>query len=234
MQEPTGQRKIDRRDVLAGLTGTLVPAALRAQDPPHAPVPNARGASSFDLERFIDDCRNANLDADAQHAVEEVLTRAIDSPSAVLAALGDPRQAGIQTLHRSADLTILSIVWAPLMQLLPHEHRMWAVSGIYTGREDNILWRRARGSIAARGAVSFARGEVVSMPGDAIHSVANPTDRFTGAIHIYGGDFFATPRSEWDPGTHAEQPWSLEKAQRIFAEANARFGAASARSCAGG
>ena len=161
------------------------------------------------------------------------LTRAIASPSAVLAALGPPQRAGIQPLYRSADLTILNIVWAPLMQLMPHEHRMWAVSGIYAGREDNILWRRARGSIAARGAVSFASGEVVSMPDDAIHSVANPIDRFTGAIHIYGGDFFATPRSEWDPGTHAEQAWSLDKAQRIFAESNARFAGATARICVG-
>jgi predicted metal-dependent enzyme (double-stranded beta helix superfamily) len=233
MKEPTADRMIDRRDVLAGLTGALVPAALRAQDAADASARGARGVASFDLERFVEDCRNANRDADAQHAVEAVLTRAIERPSAVLAALGAPRQAGIAALYRSADLTILNIVWAPLMQLMPHEHRMWAMSGIYTGREDNILWRRARGSLAARGAVSFARGEVVSMPDDAIHSVANPLDEFTGAIHIYGGDFFATPRSEWDPGTHSEQPWSLEKAQRIFAEANARFGAAKACTCAG-
>lgn len=231
MQEPTAASTIHRRDVLAVLTGALVPAALQAQDAADAPTPSARGISPFDLARFIEDCQNANRDAEAQHAVEEVLTRAIEAPSAVLAALGAPQRAGIATLYRSADLTILNIVWAPLMQLMPHEHRMWAVSGIYTGREDNILWRRARGSLAARGAVSFARGEVVSMPEDAIHSVANPLDQFTGAIHIYGGDFFATPRSEWDPGTHAEQPWSLDKAQRIFAEANARFGAVSARPC---
>lgn len=232
MQKLTAELTIDRRDVLAGLTGALVPAALRAQDAADAPVPIARGVSPFDVERFIEDCRNASHDADAQRAVEEVLTRAIESPSAVLAALGAPQQGGIQTLYHSAELTVLNIVWAPLMQLMPHEHRMWAVSGIYTGREDNILWRRARGSIAARGAVSFASGEVVSMPDDAIHSVANPLDRFTGAIHVYGGDFFATPRSEWDPGTHAEQPWSIEKAQRIFAESSARFGAATARTCA--
>jgi len=232
MQKPTAEAWIDRREVLAGLASALVPAALRAQDASDAAVSNGRGVSPFDLERFIDDCRIANREADAQRAVEDVVTRAIASPSGVLEALGPPQQAGIQTLHRSAGLTILNIVWAPLMQLMPHEHRMWAVSGIYTGREDNILWRRARGSIGARGAVSFASGEVVSMPDDAIHSVANPIDRFTGAIHIYGGDFFATPRSEWDPGTHEEQPWSLEKAQRIFAESNARFAGATAGNCA--
>jgi predicted metal-dependent enzyme (double-stranded beta helix superfamily) len=231
MHQPTACRTVERRDVLAGLTGALIPVAVRAQPVREAPGPNARSASPFDLERFVEDCRSANRDADAQRAVEDVLTRAIESPSAVLAALGAPQHAGIQPLYRSAELTILNIVWAPLMQLMPHEHRMWAVSGIYTGREDNILWRRAGGGIAPHGAVSFARGEVISMPENAIHSVANPTDGFTGAIHIYGGDFFAKPRSEWDPGTHAEQPWSLERAQRIFAESNARFRAVSPRAC---
>ena len=230
MPQSTAKRSIHRRDLLAGLTAALVPAALRAQERADAHVPSGRGAS-FDLERFIEDCRNFNRDADAPRAVEDLLTRAIESPPAVLAALGDPQRAGIQTLYRSADLTILNIIWAPLMQLMPHEHRMWAVSGIYTGREDNILWRRARGSIAAHGAVSFTRGEVISMPDDAIQSVANPIDQFTGAIHIYGGDFFARPRSEWDPGTHAEQPWSIEKAKRLFAESNERFRAATTRTC---
>ena len=39
-----------------------------------------------------------------------------------------------------------------------------------------------------------------------LHSVTNPLPRFTGGIHIYGGDFFATPRSQWHPETLAEEP----------------------------
>jgi len=27
------------------------------------------------------------------------------------------------------------------MTIMPDNHRMWAVIGIYTGREDNIFWR---------------------------------------------------------------------------------------------
>ena len=37
-----------------------------------------------------------------------------------------------------------------------------------------------------------------------IHSVTNPIPRLTGAIHVYGGDFFAAERSEWDPETLQE------------------------------
>lgn len=55
---------------------------------------------------------------------------------------------------------------------------------------------------------------------DIIHSVTNPIPRFSGAIHVYGGDFFGAPRSEWDPETLCEQPYSVEKTLRLFEEAN--------------
>ncbi len=43
------------------------------------------------------------------------------------------------------------------------------------------------------------------------------------AIRIYGGDFFGTPRSEWDAETLVERPLDLENARRTFKEANERF-----------
>jgi hypothetical protein len=53
--------------------------------------------------------------------------------------------------------------------------------------------------------------------------VANPLGRFTGAIHVYGGDFFGTPRSDWTPDTLEERPYDVERAMRMFAEANERW-----------
>jgi hypothetical protein len=44
--------------------------------------------------------------------------------------------------------------------------------------------------------------------------------RVTTAIHVYGGDFFAANRSEWDPETPCEQRWDPERAVRRFEEAN--------------
>ena len=71
------------------------------------------------------------------------------SPPASLAGLGEPRVAGLNVLYRADDLTILNVVWAPLMLLLPHNHNMWASIGIYTGREDNIIWEQHRSAVKA-------------------------------------------------------------------------------------
>jgi predicted metal-dependent enzyme (double-stranded beta helix superfamily) len=143
-----------------------------------------------------------------------------------LKALGEPQRAKVQTLFHSGGLTILNVVWAPLMTVMPHNHRMWAVIGIYTGREDNIFWRRVPGSlntIEAVGAKALCEKDVESLGKDIIHSVHNPIDCLTGAVHIYGGDFFGTDRSEWDSLTLEEHHSSGERARRMFEEANARF-----------
>lgn len=182
--------------------------------------PLARSAPRFDVQRFTDDCRKAGS---SQASVKEVLARAISDPATVLKGVGEPEKGGIRTLYRSPELTILNIVWSPLMHLLAHEHNMWALIGIYTGREDNIFWERRDGRIAASRATDLSAGDVTSLPRDVIHSVANPIDKLTGAIHIYGGDFFATPRSEWDPETLAEREWNIESAIRTFKESNERF-----------
>jgi predicted metal-dependent enzyme (double-stranded beta helix superfamily) len=178
----------------------------------------------FDLDRFVEDVKSASREAEGQRAVDEVLARAVSQPSRLLAELGEPRTAGLQPLHRADDLTILNVVWAPLMVLLPHDHNMWASIAIYTGREDNILWGRRGDRVTAVGAASISEREVFPLPADAIHSVANPIERLTGAIHVYGGDFFETTgRREWDPETLRERPFDLEAARARFREASERF-----------
>ena len=98
----------------------------------------------FDLELFKGECAEAASRGAGQQAIREIVARAVEAPGAVLNSLGEPRRAEVKTLHRSADLTILNVIWGPRMTVMPHNHNMWAVIGIYTGREDNILWRRDR------------------------------------------------------------------------------------------
>jgi len=178
----------------------------------------------FDLDQFIADSRAAKGQDASHKSVREVVARAVSDPGAVIKVLGEPKRGEIQTLHRSDDLTILNVIWAPRMTLLPHNHRMWAVIGIYTGREDNIFWRRVPGcpgKVEAAGAKALSAKDAEPLGRDIIHSVTNPIPRLTGAIHVYGGDFFADGRSEWDPETLQEQPYDVSRILRTFEEANA-------------
>jgi predicted metal-dependent enzyme (double-stranded beta helix superfamily) len=179
----------------------------------------------FDLDQFVADCRAALAADKSPKHVRDVVARAVADPASVLKALGEPERAGLHTLHRSDDLTVLNIVWAPMMTVMPHNHSMWAVIGIYTGREDNIFWRRLPGGLGkleAAGAKALCEGDAEPLGHNIIHSVTNPIPRLTGGLHVYGGDFFdATHRSEWDPESLLERPFDPERAVRQFEEANA-------------
>ena len=178
----------------------------------------------FDLEQFKSECRLAASGVAPQEQIREILARAVESPGTLLKTLGEPERAGIQALYRSTELTILNVIWGPQMIIMPHNHNMWAMIGIYTGREDNILWKRLHhstdGRIEAAAAKALSERETLPLGKDIIHSVANPLHRLTGAIHIYGGDFFAVPRSEWDAERLTEQAGNVEKLLSLFEDSN--------------
>jgi len=159
-----------------------------------------------------------------QKLVREVIARAVSEPAAVLKGLGEPKRAEVQKLYHASDLTILNVIWGPMMTVMPHNHQMWAVIGIHSGREDNIFWRRLpddSGRVEAAGARALSVGDVETLGHDIIHSVTNPIPRLTGAIHVYGGDFFAAERSGWDSETLMEGRYDAERMIRCFDEANA-------------
>jgi predicted metal-dependent enzyme (double-stranded beta helix superfamily) len=175
----------------------------------------------FDREQFVADCRGALHGDRASRNVREIVGRAVADSAAVVRGIGEPKQGGLDVLHRSAELTVLNVLWPAGMIVMPHNHALWAVIGVYNGREDNILWRQlpedANGRIEAAGARTLATGDTIAFGADVIHSVINPLGRTTGAIHVYGGDFFAVNRNEWDPETLHEKPFDMEKVLRMFA-----------------
>ena len=75
----------------------------------------------------------------------------------------------------------------------------------------------------AAGAKALCEKDAEPLGGNVIHSVTNPIDRLTGAIHVYGGDFFGAERSEWDPETLQEGRYDVAKTMRRFEEANALY-----------
>lgn len=179
----------------------------------------------FNKDHFIQDCIKAV--AEGQGAVREVVAEAVSDSGRVMSELGEPEHAGLSPMYRSPDLTIINFAWAPCMSLMPHNHQMFSVVGLYCGREDNVFWRRAERSIEATGAKSLGVGDVATLGRTIIHSVLNPIGKMTCAIHVYGGDFFEPkePRSEWDHETLIERPWDIDRVKSLFRDAEARFGA---------
>ena len=166
----------------------------------------------FDQDQFIVDLRGS-LAERSRKAMAEVVARAVSDPAALTRALGEPDKPGVNVLHKSPELTVLTLAWAPKQMTLPHDHRMAAVIGMYGGREDNMFWRRMPGAsgfqIEPAGGEALGTGNVAILGRDIVHSVVNPLDKISVAIHVYDGDFFAAQRSMWDAETLVEQPYDI-------------------------
>ncbi|MGQ0831107.1 MAG: hypothetical protein ACT4OV_05465, partial [Microthrixaceae bacterium] len=156
-------------------------------------------------------------------AVRDVVGLLVADRGALVRAVGSIERGGITPLYNAATLTILRVAWTPGMVLYPHDHRMWAVIGMYGGQEDNAFFRRGAAGLEAAGGREVVAGDVLVLGDDAIHSVANSRREYAVALHVYGGDFFNGERSEWDPDTLEERPRDLERTMRLFEEANARW-----------
>jgi predicted metal-dependent enzyme (double-stranded beta helix superfamily) len=80
------------------------------------------------------------------------------------------------------------------MMVMPENHRTWAVIGISTGREDNVFWRRLKGTpnkIEAFGAKSLCATDAERLGADIVHSVINSDRQSHPYIHLYGGGCLA-------------------------------------------
>jgi len=166
----------------------------------------------FDLDRFIADLRAALAERSRQ-ALKEVVARAVADPALLVRQIGEPEKAAVEVLHASPELTVLNVIWAPKQVTLPHDHRMAAVIGMYSGREDNTFWRRVSNptkfQIEPAGGQALGTGDVTILGRDVIHSVVNPLAKISGAIHVYDGEFLTVERSMWDAETLVEQPYDI-------------------------
>jgi predicted metal-dependent enzyme (double-stranded beta helix superfamily) len=176
---------------------------------------------AMDRDELVAQCIEANADAEPRHAIRAVLEKAI-SDRELTDALGDA-DAGLGLLHNTDTLTVINVLWPPRLSLFPHNHRMWAMIGIYGGREDNRFYRRDGNTLVESGGKSLDAGDVLLLGDDVIHSVDNPGRSYTGAIHIYGGDFVHQPRSQWNAETLIEEPFDMAAVQEQFAAAERAF-----------
>jgi predicted metal-dependent enzyme (double-stranded beta helix superfamily) len=173
----------------------------------------------FDVDDFLAACSQAITESEPHQAIKEVVEAAIANPTAVADAL-PPSRAEIVKLYGSSELTVLKVVWAPGMTLGPHDHRMWAAIGVYTGGEQNDFYRRNGDTLASAGGKELRPRDVCMLGREVVHAVTNPTQQYAGAIHVYGGDFFRTPRSEWLGDPLREEPYDVSRVLALFDAAN--------------
>lgn len=171
----------------------------------------------FDLDGFIEGCRAVAGDPHGPKRVLEMMRAAMadtDSVAAAVAPLAAGAGALDEPLYRSSELTVLNVTLRPGMLSIPHDHRMWAVIGIYGGAETNTFYRRGARGLEEANHRTVDAGEAVLLGAEVVHAIENPLDRPTLGLHVYGGDLIGAARSMWSPHTGDEHPYDIPQFYR--------------------
>lgn len=131
-------------------------------------------------------------------AIAEVVKRYVREGPTLDNAFADS-PLGPLTLYSTPELTVQRIEWPAGFRGAPHDHRMWAVVGVYVGAEHNQFHRRGDHGLEDAGGRVLEQGDVLVLGDEAIHSVANPSRGSVIGLHVYGGDIDGIARSQWRP-----------------------------------
>jgi predicted metal-dependent enzyme (double-stranded beta helix superfamily) len=156
----------------------------------------------YQLDDLIRELRDA-YQTGTEGAVEAAVHRAVAERPLV----ADPTR--FQVLHDEPGLTVLHVVVGAGFISPPHDHRTWAVIGVYSGQEDNSFYKLVgeTRAIEAAGGRSVMEREILTLGVDAIHRIANPRRDPLIALHVYGRNVLKIERSAWDPVTMRERPY---------------------------
>jgi predicted metal-dependent enzyme (double-stranded beta helix superfamily) len=180
----------------------------------------------FDLDGFVEACRGfAGDDPHTPKRVLELMRGAVSDPAAVKQAVTPlaPKVGVLDApIFRSPELTVLNVALRPGMLSIPHDHRMWAVIGIYEGEEANTFFRRTEAGLEESNHRTVKTGEAMLLGADVVHAIENALDRPTLGLHVYGGDLLGAARSMWSPHDGSEHSydipqfyrWSRDKAEQ--------------------
>jgi len=160
--------------------------------------------------RLIDECLSALRDGAPVATFHAIVADAVAAPEEIAGLVSLPLTPDEDlVLYRSDMLTITQSVFPAGFQSGLHDHGIPAVIGVWSGYEDNFLFRRSGTQLVDRCVVRVHAGQVLTLDSEDVHDVHGPPDRFTGAIHVYLGDLFGARRHEWADTSSTPSPFDL-------------------------
>jgi predicted metal-dependent enzyme (double-stranded beta helix superfamily) len=174
-------------------------------------------AHVFDAERFVMRCRSALQAADALAELAVVIAEALADRAALRSAIAPGQGLRVSVLCEGPELTVVQFVTPKDFAFPPHEHAMVSAVGVYAGAEQNVYYETDRAGLRESRRRLLSAGDVAVHAADVIHSIASAGDEPLAALHVYGGDFFHAPRSEWRGSPFARYDYDTARLRALAA-----------------
>lgn len=125
---------------------------------------------------------------------------------------------GNYLLYRSParDLTLMSLVIPAGATTPVHDHLAWGLVGLYTGAQEETVFRRVAGDVGTGKVVLDEVERRTLFPGDCydllppegdIHAVRTISTEHSVSLHLLGTDIGCTWRHRYDPAAQVAHPF---------------------------
>ena len=158
-------------------------------------------------ETMIARCRAAVNRRASIETLRAIVADAVAAPEEMAALIPvpiDPEQDDV--LYRSDTLFVTHAVFPARFRTGIHDHGIPALIGVWSGYEDNYLFRRSGNRVVPEGKTRVSAGEVLVLDADMAHDVHTPRESWSGAIHVYLGDLLAVERHAWEDPSSLPMP----------------------------
>ncbi|WP_282606209.1 hypothetical protein [Pelagibius sp. Alg239-R121] len=175
---------------------------------------------SFSFDEFVAAVRGAAKEPDPNLSVRTLLEKYVSDPSPIITHTPEDGEDEVMLFEDDA-LSIWRCRFRPHVIMPPHEHRVIAHIGTYSGEEKNILFRRGDGQLKHKTTKIVGPGDVLSLNKDCIHAVSANGDICSLSLHIYMGPLMKLKRGLFDWETGVKSDFSLENFDRLKRPASA-------------
>ena len=179
--------------------------------------------ATYTIQDFVRDAQRIVDRGDSAErtiaAISGGLERIINRPDCLADLTGrdDPNPDEGFSIHRSDNLTINAVVWAPDSGAPIHNHNGWAMEGVISGIELNRNFDRTDDGTVPWYATLEERDPTRVQPGETTFLPEPPSDIHaveilhgkTVAIHVYGLDLYTQWRYRFDLETGKVTPFGM-------------------------
>jgi predicted metal-dependent enzyme (double-stranded beta helix superfamily) len=155
----------------------------------------------FDLDKFIQQLRDAALETEAKAEVRELMHDAFLEPETIRTAM-PIYENDDEVLFEDDSVSIWFVRFPPGTHVPPHDHQTTATIGVYEGAEDNHFYLREPDRLVYKSSRRVGPGDVIALKPDGIHSVEAADGKPCCGIHVYLAALTTIERSlfDWDSG----------------------------------
>jgi predicted metal-dependent enzyme (double-stranded beta helix superfamily) len=171
----------------------------------------------FDADRFVMRCRSALQAADVLAELAVVVAEALVHRASLRSAIASGEGLRVSVLCEGPELTVVQFVTPKGFAFPPHDHAMVSAVGVYAGAEENVYYEADSAGLRETRRHLVSAGDVAVHAADVIHSIASAGEEPLAALHVYGGDFFRAPRSEWRGSPFARHDYDTARLRALAA-----------------